>query len=228
MLCLQRIKVSVGLNAGTGTAYFDGVQLEKGTSLSAYNLVENSSFERSSNYWTDSGNLSVNDGIDNTVSKVGQNTFKLTGEQGKNKYIKQRINISGDANTPLTLSGWSKQEGANPNGGYYSLQVSIILSDQSVMPWSFSRLFVLHYEPSLARTSVNIRRIPSLSSTTNAFFKTSLIPSPNLCCTDFKMIDYSLFNCSIKVKIVDFNSLISLSIVFLSVFNCINPSMTVI
>lgn len=44
-------------------AYVDGIQLEKGTVLSAYNLVENSSFERDANTdilpdgWTDSGNL---------------------------------------------------------------------------------------------------------------------------------------------------------------------------
>jgi hypothetical protein len=29
----------------------------------------------------------------------------MTGETGKDKYIKQRINVSGDANTKLTLSG---------------------------------------------------------------------------------------------------------------------------
>jgi hypothetical protein len=43
---------------------------------------------------------------------------KLLGNLEKINNIKQRINISGDSNTKLTLSGWSKQEGANPNGGY--------------------------------------------------------------------------------------------------------------
>lgn len=42
----KKIRVSVGLNAGTGTAYFDGIQLEKGSVLSAYNLVENAGFEQ--------------------------------------------------------------------------------------------------------------------------------------------------------------------------------------
>ncbi|TDL76108.1 DNRLRE domain-containing protein [Peribacillus frigoritolerans] len=138
------IRVSVGLNAGTGTAYFDGIQLEKGTVLSAYNHVENSSFERNTGAgekvpfgWKNSGNLSANDGIyqngtgeDNVY--VGTYSFKLTGEKAKNKFIKQRINLSGDANTPLTMSGWSKQAGADANGGSYVLQVQINYTDGTV------------------------------------------------------------------------------------------------
>lgn len=139
------IRVSVGLNAGSGTAYFDGIQLEKGTVLSAYNLVDNSSFERNSGLnsipdnWTTSGNLSsTNDGIDKNVNtgddKVysGMYSFKMTGEKGKNKYIKQHIIFSGDSSTPLTLSGWSKQVNADVNGGYYTLQVAINNTDGTV------------------------------------------------------------------------------------------------
>ncbi|MCG3086084.1 DNRLRE domain-containing protein [Anoxybacillus sp. LAT_31] len=144
----QTIRVSVGVNAGSGTAYFDGIQLEKGTVVSAYNLVDNSSFERDMNSdgipdnWTTSGNLSTNDGLDTTVANiyVGSKSFKITGESGKNKHIKQRINISGDSNTKLTLSGWSKQEGANPNGGYYSLQVAIHYTNGTT-DWGYANDF---------------------------------------------------------------------------------------
>lgn len=135
-----KIRVSVGLNAGSGTAYFDGVQLEKGTILSAFNIVDNSSFERDDNTdgipnnWVSSGNLTANDGIDqynpalNNVY-VGNNSFKLAGQSGVNKYIKQHIKFSGNASTPLTLSGWSKQEGADPNGGNYLMQIAINYTD---------------------------------------------------------------------------------------------------
>jgi RHS repeat-associated protein len=144
----KSIRVSVGLNAGSGTAYFDGIQLEKGTVVSAYNLVDNSSFERDSNgdgisdNWTTSGNFSANDGMDTTAANVyvGDNSFKITGESGKNKYIKQRINFSGDSNTELTLSGWSKQEGANPNGGYYNLQVAIHYTNGTT-DWDYANDF---------------------------------------------------------------------------------------
>jgi len=136
-----KITVAVGLNAGAGTAYFDGVQLEKGTTLAAYNLVENSSFESADSInpampanWVTSGNLSANDkmvqnnpGEDNVY--VGTNSFQMTGEAAKNKYLKQTINLSGDENTELTLSGWSKQVGADPNGGPYEMQVVVNYTD---------------------------------------------------------------------------------------------------
>ncbi len=140
----KNIRVSVGLNTGTGTAYFDGIQLQKGTVLSAYNHVENSSFERNIGVgdkvpsgWTNSANLSANDGIyQNGIGEdnvyVGTSSFKLTGEKTKNKFIKQRINLSGNATTPLTLSGWSKQVGADINGGSYVLQVQINYADGTV------------------------------------------------------------------------------------------------
>ena len=148
----KKISVAVGLNAGSGTAYFDGVQLEKGTTLSAYNFVDNSSFERDANQdgkpdnWDTSTNLTTNDKIVQNVNSgddkvyIGKSSFQMTGEAGKNKYIKQRINISGDANTKLTLSGWSKQVGADPNGGYYSLQMSINYTDGTV-DWDYANDF---------------------------------------------------------------------------------------
>lgn len=140
-----KLRLSVGLTPGNGTAYFDGLQLEKGNVLSAYNLIDNASFERDSNgdklpnNWTTSGNLAAVDGIDSQYY-VGQSSFKLTGESGKNKYVKQRVNVSGEAGARMTLSGWSKQSGANPNGGYYNLQVAINHRDGTV-DWSHANAF---------------------------------------------------------------------------------------
>jgi hypothetical protein len=84
-----------------------------------------------------SGNLSVNDKMDENVNLnddkvyIVKYSFKLTGETSKNKYIKQRINVSGDATSSFTLSGLSKQIEANPSGGYYELQVAINNSDST-------------------------------------------------------------------------------------------------
>jgi len=136
------ILVSFGLNAGAGTAYFDGVQLEKGSTLAAYNLVENSSFEHADSTtavlpanWSASSNFSANDKLVQNVSTgddnvyIGKSSFQLTGEVAKNKHLKQTVNLSGDANTKLTLSGWSKQIGVNPNGGSYEMQVVVNYTD---------------------------------------------------------------------------------------------------
>lgn len=146
----KKISVAVGLNAGSGTAYFDGVQMEKGTTLSAYNLVENSSFEKYQNgkpdNWITSNNLSINDKIVQNVNPddenvyIGKSSFQMTGEAGKNKYIKQHINVSGDTNSEFTLSGWSKQESANANGGDYALQVAINYKDGTT-DWDYGNDF---------------------------------------------------------------------------------------
>ncbi|WP_139488009.1 DNRLRE domain-containing protein [Brevibacillus dissolubilis] len=140
-----KIRVSVGLEPGTGTAYFDGIQLEKGSVLSAYNLVDNSSMERDTNQdlipdnWEVSSNVVANDKLVSDAY-VGSKSFQLTGEAGKNKFIKQRIVVSGDANTPMTLSGWSKQEGANINGGLYQVQVAVNHTDGTI-DWSNANYF---------------------------------------------------------------------------------------
>ncbi len=130
------IRVEVGLNAAdTGKAYFDAIQLERGTVVSAYNFVQNSSFEKDSNddgipdRWSTSGNMSEKDGIDSQSSFVGGNAYKISGEAGKNKYLVQHLNISGDSTTDFTLSGWSKQENIDPNGGNYEVKVKINYSD---------------------------------------------------------------------------------------------------
>jgi|GEM_PF-643385 len=139
----DNMQVSIGLNSGSGTVYFDGVQVEKGTVLSAYNLVDNSSFERGNANlpinWTTSGNFTANDKLVQDAL-VGAYSLQITGQSGVNKFIKQKINISGDASTPLTLSGWSKQVGADPNGGYYHLQVAINHTDGTT-DWSNANYF---------------------------------------------------------------------------------------
>ncbi|MFB5197421.1 hypothetical protein ACE198_21360 [Neobacillus sp. KR4-4] len=139
------IRVSATLDAGQGTAYFDALQIEKGNVVSAYNLIENSSFERYSSptdpiplNWSTSGNFTPADGryqktdSNDTRVYVGNNSFKLSGEKGKNKFLTQRILLSGDATTKMTLSGWSYQEGADPAGGHYLLQIAINYTDSTV------------------------------------------------------------------------------------------------
>ncbi|HVI40194.1 MAG TPA: hypothetical protein VM577_06005, partial [Anaerovoracaceae bacterium] len=118
------IRVSAGMDPGTGTAYFDGMQLERGTVLSAYNLIDNSSFERIAENnlpvnWT-RNNLTTSDTLDYSEHHVGLVSYKITGQADASKSISQRINLSGDKNTRLTLSGWSRQTGASAAGGYFT------------------------------------------------------------------------------------------------------------
>ncbi|WP_240903755.1 DNRLRE domain-containing protein [Chengkuizengella sediminis] len=132
------IRAGLDFGPGTGKAYFDGIQIEKGTILSAYNLVENSSFEKDTNgdhlpdNWETSNNLSVNDVLDTTESLTGNTSFRITGEIGNDKFIKQTISVSGDANTPFTLSGWSKQIDMDLSGSFYGIQIAIHNTDGTI------------------------------------------------------------------------------------------------
>lgn len=140
------VRLAVSMNPGTGKAYFDGLQIEKGTVVAAFNLADNSSMERDADgnkipdQWSTSGNLSAADGLATDNYYVGSSSFKLTGEKGKNKYLKQTIPVSGQANERFTLSGWSKQQGADVNGGYYNLQVAIHHTDGTV-DWTNANSF---------------------------------------------------------------------------------------
>jgi RHS repeat-associated protein len=137
MSVVTHLRVSVEIDSGSGTAYFDGIQLEKGAVLSSYNLLENGGFDRDEDgnsvpdYWT-TANTTIYDGrVANTNPPEDETIFdwdysyKFKGEKGKNKYIKQHVEVNGDASTPLTISGWSKQEGADPAGGAYNIQVAV-------------------------------------------------------------------------------------------------------
>lgn len=143
-----KVRVSVGMNAGTGSVTFDGIQLEQGHVIGAYNLIENASLERDTNgdnvpdAWATSNNLTASDRLVTDAANVyaGRASFALTGEAGKNKFLVQRLNVSGNANTPLTLAGWSKQAGANPAGGAYQLQVAINYTSGAT-DWSFANSY---------------------------------------------------------------------------------------
>jgi YD repeat-containing protein len=125
------------MNPGSGTAYFDAIQLEKGNVVSKYNFVQNSSLERDTDSdgmpdnWT-GNSLSTSDGLNTTNVFVGNQSFEINGEANTKKSIKQHLDISGDSSTGFTLSGWSKQEGADQNGGYYNIQMAINNSDGTI------------------------------------------------------------------------------------------------
>jgi len=70
----------------------------------------------------------------------GNYSFKIKGETTQSKYIKQRIDVSGKAGEKLTLSGWSKQIGADPNEGSYGLQIAVNHADGTT-DWRFANSF---------------------------------------------------------------------------------------
>ncbi|MGA9172853.1 MAG: hypothetical protein WBZ33_02580, partial [Thermoactinomyces sp.] len=113
-----------------GTYWFDGLQIEEGY-YGAYNVVENSDFERDNDpagdkipdRWYLQGNTAAGDGLDTTEKYNGNNSVKLVGDSASYKTIYQDVNLKGGAGSILTVSGFSKVQNPNPSGGIYGLIV---------------------------------------------------------------------------------------------------------
>lgn len=93
--------IMLGLDSAVGTVYFDGVQLEKGTVANPYNLIENSSFERGTNYWS----LTSTTDADGIVSDGNNgNGFKIQNDSYRSKEIYQTIPVKGNVNDTYIAS----------------------------------------------------------------------------------------------------------------------------
>ena len=121
-----KVNCNIMVRDATGEAWFDGMQLEEGTSASPFNMINNSSFERYSKatsgaylpqdwsgYLTDSG-----DSVDNAHSKDSGHAFRFTSVPTVAKEMNQQLYFGGKTAQNLDdtyiLSGWVY---ANPVGG---------------------------------------------------------------------------------------------------------------
>jgi RHS repeat-associated protein len=107
--------------AGTGTYWFDGMQVEEGF-YGAYNTIENSSFERDSDpadsipdRWFLQGDTSAGDGLQTTEKHNGTKAVKLIGNPSQFKTVYQDVQVSGVAGATFIVSGFSKV--TNPTAG---------------------------------------------------------------------------------------------------------------
>ena len=121
-----KVNCNIMVRDATGEAWFDGMQLEEGTSASPFNMINNSSFERYSQasngaylpqdwsgYLTDSG-----DSVNNAYSKDSGHAFRFTSVPTVAKEMNQQLYFGGKTAQNLDdtyiLSGWVY---ANPVGG---------------------------------------------------------------------------------------------------------------
>lgn len=124
----------------SGTAWFDGIQLEQTQVSSSFNPVNNSSFEDSLNKWTGTGGA-----IDNSTSFDGSQSLKIvrTGTAQAASVYKQTINIGQDASAKpinLTLTGLTKALDVKPNGTVsksdYSITAKVWYTDNTTQDYS--------------------------------------------------------------------------------------------
>jgi len=134
-----KIKPALAMDAASGTACFDGIQLEEGANQSAYNYLSNSSFERDANA----------DGAPDDWTVFAPHEISQTGFSGNSSvrlindgtypdiYLSQHVNLFLSANSDLTLSGWSQAFLAEPNGGFYGLRAIVEYADSTTETFDF-------------------------------------------------------------------------------------------
>lgn len=108
-------RLNLALRKSTGTAYFDGIQIEEYGIANDVNLLENSGFENYSSSglptnWADEySQLNMSVDCQNTNQHYqGSSSFRIKGENGLEKGLKQTVNVSGTENDTYIVSGWAK------------------------------------------------------------------------------------------------------------------------
>lgn len=125
------------VNAGSGDYFFDGLQIEE-EYYGAFNLIENSNFERDANSngvpdsWYFPGTLTSSDGVDTTTAYTGTKSIKLTGQRGVDKFVRQEVKVNGTTGQEITVSGFSKATSPTASAGSYQMNVAINHNDGTV------------------------------------------------------------------------------------------------
>lgn len=109
-------RASAGLliRNGTGTAYFDGVQLEEGDVASQYNMLENNGF----NFVESTGYASSWNRWNMTSSDVVENgRMKIVGDATRQKAVLQEVKVTEkDFDDKFIFSGWAEAMPVPKNG----------------------------------------------------------------------------------------------------------------
>lgn len=138
------VGIGVGITNTTGTAYFDGIQVEEGNAANTYNLIENSNFSNALTSWVRNGECN------STIDNVESGTFKFTGEVTKRKNILQEVRVKGNKGDVFSLSAWAKSNSTpiygtranNMTAGIHRLDGTIQWVDISINPdssgWQYS------------------------------------------------------------------------------------------
>ena len=135
---IEYVRFNGIIRGATGSAYFDGLQLEEGSTPSPYNMMENGDMERVSDSmpegWS-SQNLSTSDKSVSTSSRYGSYAFSVSPDASKKKEIYQDVSVKGKEGDTYVLSGWSKGTGilerSTQSERKYKISVEVIYSDDT-------------------------------------------------------------------------------------------------
>ncbi len=130
-------RINLAIRKSTGTAWFDGIQVETGTSVNKFNMIENSSMELATSEFSTSwreNNLTTSDVVVKTINRVGDNSFKMVGNAGLNKELVQDIDVKGKEGDSYIISGWASANAVPKNSSdtnKFKISTKITYSDGS-------------------------------------------------------------------------------------------------
>ena len=106
------LETSCNAEKGAGKVYFDCAQLEAGSVANDYNILEDGSFELTTSTlpykWKNLSNSSIKVADERVSGGVdGSYCYKITGQPGKNKYLRFTTNL-GSSKNGYVLKGCQK------------------------------------------------------------------------------------------------------------------------
>lgn len=130
---IDYIKANLAIHSAVGTAYFDGVQLEKAEAPGCYNMLENSNFESSAITPWSGTNITSADTKSTDEKLLGNTSMLITGDVAKAKNFHQDVIVNGNKADTYILSGWAKGNAVpnETNSSYFELRAKVFYSDGS-------------------------------------------------------------------------------------------------
>jgi len=105
-------RINLAVRKSTGTAWFDAIQLETGSTMNTFNMLENASMEKLSSSdmpisWHGE-DLEASDIATVDADRVGDYGFKMVGKPQLDKQLIQDVSIKGTEADTYIVSGWAK------------------------------------------------------------------------------------------------------------------------
>ena len=128
-------QIAMLLYNGTGTAYFDAVQVEKGDTVSPYNLLNNSGMEFGDETSWSPVSMDAADGATTEAAHSGSYSYKVTGSADVHKYFVQEIPVSGSVYDTYIVSAWAKADAApdRDEEREFKIDIKITYTDDTVL-----------------------------------------------------------------------------------------------
>lgn len=173
----SKTRIYLALKSSTGSAYFDGIQLEKYSVANNVNLIENSSLDNFSSNglptnWSDEfSNIDFDTDIQSSVHHHGYSSFRIKGDNSTQKSIIQTIPVSGSPDDTYIVSGWAKANAVPEDDTSRRFRISIKINytdgttvsktpakfNCSISDWQYTSIaFNLRYNATSNKTPTSI------------------------------------------------------------------------